>query len=187
MSEYLLKQKNTVKALPKCLFLVQVFHTSVSPVVGWKQRCPRKWCSNGRGSPQKGTPPWLWGGAMALSQDVKMSKGTPVTAGLMLAPLSVLQTWCYWWVSKQRALLSSQPQGLQPVAQKLWPRLKRRKCLVNWDSKLVVRDWEAGGWLQCLASPSPCSLTAHAVVWASPTFSLPCVFSPLVRTCSATF
>lgn len=107
-----------------------------------------------------------------------MSKGTPVTAGLTLAPLSALAL---------MVGIKSKDVFLTPGLATLWPRLKRGKCLVNWDGKLMVRDWEVGAWLQCLASLPPCSLMAHAVLWPCPTITLPWVFSPLVRTCSATF
>lgn len=45
---------------------------------------------------------------------------------------------------KQRGLLPSWSQGLQPISQKLWPGLKRRKWLVKRDGKFMVLDWEPG-------------------------------------------
>lgn len=58
---------------------------------------------------QEGSPPRLQCGVTAPSQDVKISKGTHVTAGLTLAPLGTLSTWHYWWVSrpKSTAVLST--------------------------------------------------------------------------------
>lgn len=134
-----------------------------------------------KGLPRKGA---LLGYGVVQWLHPKMSrcqKGRLLQRGLCWHPLVLCAHGVTGGCQKQSVLLSSRPQGLRHTAQKLWPRLKRGRHLVNQDGGLVVRDWELGAWLQCLASPPPCSLMAHVVLWACPTFTLACVFSALAQ------
>lgn len=132
-------------------------------------------CSDRRGSPQKGSPPWLWSGVAALSQDVAMSKGTPGTVGCAPAPLSAVSMWNHGGVSKAKRAAALLIPGTEAISQKLWPRLEGGKGMVNWDGKFMVWDWEQGGRPKCLVSLFPFFLMAHTVLWPCSTFALPCV------------